>query len=127
MTVVQAADRGGPRTGAAMPASLTVYYDPTCELCRRCRAWLEVQPTWVPVAFVAATAAEAQVLLPQIPWLDLHHRKKTFALELRAGLRGVRDKESRTGSPRSSLETPPPGCNQTLAPRAPGDCGMARS
>lgn len=69
MSVVQAAERGGSQEGAATPASLAVYYDPTCELCRRCRAWLEVQPTWVPITFVAATAAEAQVLLPQIPWL----------------------------------------------------------
>ncbi len=48
---------------------LSVYYDPTCALCRRCRAWLEVQPTWVPLRFRAADAAEAQQLLPHVPWL----------------------------------------------------------
>lgn len=72
MTEVQAAERGGPRTGAATPGSPTaiaVYYDPTCELCRRYRAWLEVQPTWVPLSFVPTTAEAARVLLPQIPWL----------------------------------------------------------
>ena len=69
MLAIQAADHGGPFTGAAMPASLTVYYDPTCELCRRCRAWLEVQPTWVPLRFAEATRAEAAALLPQVPWL----------------------------------------------------------
>ena len=59
---------GGP-TGAAVPASLTVYYDPGCELCRRCRAWLEVQALWVPMQFVAADADHARRLLPAVPWL----------------------------------------------------------
>jgi hypothetical protein len=45
--------------------------------------------------------------LPPIRWLDLRHRKKTFVLELRAGLRAARDKESRKSSRRCSSETPP--------------------
>jgi predicted DCC family thiol-disulfide oxidoreductase YuxK len=49
--------------------SLTVYYDVHCALCRRCRAWLEAQPTHVPLRFVEADATEAARLLPQLPWL----------------------------------------------------------
>ena len=60
---------GDPCTGVVGPRSLTVCYDQGCELCRRCRAWLEVQATWVPIRFVAADAAEAAALLPQVPWL----------------------------------------------------------
>ncbi len=51
------------------PAALTVFYDEECELCRRCRAWLEVQPTWVPMRFVEADAEQAHRLLGQVPWL----------------------------------------------------------
>ena len=71
MAVDQAAARhdGGPLRGAAVPSGLTVFYDPGCALCRRCRAWLEVQPTWVPLRFRPADAAEAHRLLPQVPWL----------------------------------------------------------
>ncbi len=60
---------GGTAPGAAGPAALTIYYDPGCELCRRCRAWLETEPTWVPLTFVAADAPQAAVLLPDLPWL----------------------------------------------------------
>lgn len=37
------------------PQQLTVVYDPTCELCRRCKRWVGGQPQLVPVTFVAAT------------------------------------------------------------------------
>jgi predicted DCC family thiol-disulfide oxidoreductase YuxK len=49
--------------------SLTVYYDVHCALCRRCREWLETQPTHLPLRFVEADAADAARLLPQLPWL----------------------------------------------------------
>ena len=52
-----------------MPTGLTVFYDEHCELCRRCRAWLETQATWVPVRFHPAGAEEAARLIPQLPWL----------------------------------------------------------
>ncbi|MGI8754748.1 MAG: thiol-disulfide oxidoreductase DCC family protein [Acidimicrobiales bacterium] len=51
------------------PAGITVFYDAGCALCRRCRAWLESQRTWVPVRFAVASATEAQELLPDVPWL----------------------------------------------------------
>lgn len=54
---------------AGAPTTLTVFYDRSCELCRRCRAWLEVQPTWVPLQFVAADAEVGRRYLPQVPWL----------------------------------------------------------
>lgn len=60
----------GTEVGPSVQAlGLTVYYDPTCALCRRCRAWLEVQPTWVPLRFREAGAAEAAELLTHVPWL----------------------------------------------------------
>ncbi|QXC63014.1 DUF393 domain-containing protein [Aquihabitans sp. G128] len=71
MTTDQAASpgTGSAPTGAPGPASLTVFYDRGCALCRRSRAWLEAQPTWLPLTFVAADADEARALLPDLPWL----------------------------------------------------------
>ena len=40
---------------APAPAGLTVVYDDGCELCRRCRAWLEGSIQLVPLEFVAAS------------------------------------------------------------------------
>lgn len=48
---------------------LTVFYDGRCALCRRCRSWLEAQPTLVPLRFQEADAELARTLLPQLPWL----------------------------------------------------------
>lgn len=58
-----------PVEEVAPPAAITVFYDAGCALCRRCRAWLETQRTWVPIHFAAASATEAQELLPDVPWL----------------------------------------------------------
>ncbi len=44
--------------------SLTVLYDPTCGFCSRCRTWLESQPKFLPLEFVAANSAEAQKRYP---------------------------------------------------------------
>lgn len=52
-----------------MPTGLTVYDDAGCELCRRCRSWLEGERTWVPVRFVSADAADAQRHRAELPWL----------------------------------------------------------
>lgn len=59
----------GDVTCAAGPTALTVFYDGGCELCLRCRAWLETQWTWVPIRFVVADADAARRLLPELPWL----------------------------------------------------------
>ncbi len=40
---------------------LTVLYDENCELCRRCRRWLEAQDQLVPLKFVAAGSESAMV------------------------------------------------------------------
>ena len=48
---------------------LTVLYDEQCELCRRCRHWLEHQTTYVPIDFLAAGAAAARELYGDVPWL----------------------------------------------------------
>lgn len=49
--------------------SLTVLYDEQCALCRRCRSWLEQQPTFVPVRFLAAGSSEARERYAELPWL----------------------------------------------------------
>ena len=52
------------------PASLLVLYDADCALCRRCRAWLEEQPTYLPLRFLEAAAPEAwERLGPVRVWL----------------------------------------------------------
>ncbi|MBK7643357.1 MAG: DUF393 domain-containing protein [Planctomycetes bacterium] len=39
---------------------LTVLYDAQCGLCRRARRWLEAQPAYVPLEFVAAGSPAAR-------------------------------------------------------------------
>lgn len=57
-------------TGTSLgPSALTVVYDETCELCQRCRDWLELEPTWVPLTFVAAGSTAAQQRWADLPWL----------------------------------------------------------
>jgi predicted DCC family thiol-disulfide oxidoreductase YuxK len=51
------------------PEKLTVVYDEECALCRRCRQWLEGQPTHVPLEFLAAGAAAARDRYGSVPWL----------------------------------------------------------
>jgi predicted DCC family thiol-disulfide oxidoreductase YuxK len=45
---------------------LTVLYDDSCGLCRRARAWLSGQPTYVELEFVPAGSAEARQRWPGI-------------------------------------------------------------
>lgn len=56
-------------TQCVAPAQLTVVYDETCELCRRCRDWLASQPTRVPLVMVAAGSPEAAERFAGVPWL----------------------------------------------------------
>ena len=53
----------------AVPRSLTLVYDETCELCRHARRWLEGQKTYVPIQFVAAQDPVARVRFGAVPWL----------------------------------------------------------
>ena len=46
--------------------TLTVLYDARCKLCSRARAWLEAQPTYVALEFVAAGSAEARSRYPEL-------------------------------------------------------------
>ena len=55
------------RAASARPAALTVVYDASCAFCRRCRAWLAVQPTWCPLSFVAADDPAAAAALRGLP------------------------------------------------------------
>ncbi|HET9222053.1 MAG TPA: DUF393 domain-containing protein [Roseiflexaceae bacterium] len=45
---------------------LTVLYDARCELCRRIKAWLEGQPAYVRLDFVAAGSEEARRRFPDL-------------------------------------------------------------
>jgi predicted DCC family thiol-disulfide oxidoreductase YuxK len=44
--------------------TLTVLFDARCALCRRAHAWLEAQPSYVRLEFIAAGSAEAQQRYP---------------------------------------------------------------
>jgi predicted DCC family thiol-disulfide oxidoreductase YuxK len=60
------------RVAAALrsPTRLLVLYDANCAFCVRCRHWLETQPTYVDVRFLAAASPEAQDDLVVLrPWL----------------------------------------------------------
>jgi predicted DCC family thiol-disulfide oxidoreductase YuxK len=55
---------------ARVPRSLTVLYDPTCSLCRRCRTWMERQRSFLRVTWLACTGEEARKAYGEIPWLQ---------------------------------------------------------
>ena len=46
--------------------TLTVLYDARCNLCSHLRAWLEAQPAYVQLAFVAAGSPEARRRFPTL-------------------------------------------------------------
>ncbi|MGI9607565.1 MAG: DCC1-like thiol-disulfide oxidoreductase family protein [Acidimicrobiales bacterium] len=50
------------------PTRLTVVYDDTCELCRRCRQWLATQPTLVDLGFLASSDPSARLRYGHLPW-----------------------------------------------------------
>ncbi|HMF43164.1 MAG TPA: DCC1-like thiol-disulfide oxidoreductase family protein [Polyangia bacterium] len=60
--------RVAPDAGRS-PGALTVLFDPRCALCRRCRAWMQRQPSYVPLTFVSCTAGDARARYGDIPWL----------------------------------------------------------
>jgi predicted DCC family thiol-disulfide oxidoreductase YuxK len=51
------------------PTSLSVVFDPGCELCRRCRDWMLRQASYVPIRFVPSTSEEARRDFATVPWL----------------------------------------------------------
>jgi predicted DCC family thiol-disulfide oxidoreductase YuxK len=63
------AGRVAAEAPARIPRELTVLYDPSCALCRRCRDWMLRQPSYLPVIFLACSAAEARARYGDIPWL----------------------------------------------------------
>ncbi len=46
-----------------------VVYDESCALCRRCRHWLEWQPTYLPLEFLTTGAAREDDRYAGVPWL----------------------------------------------------------
>jgi predicted DCC family thiol-disulfide oxidoreductase YuxK len=49
--------------------TLTILYDAECELCRRCRDWMERQSTYVRVDWLSCASPEARATFGVIPWL----------------------------------------------------------
>lgn len=45
---------------------LTVLYDRDCHICRRARVWLDSQPKYVPLRYVAAQSDEARAMFPTL-------------------------------------------------------------
>lgn len=50
--------------------SLTVLYDSHCGLCRKVKEWLEAQPAYIPLEFVAAGSDEAAARYPSLDPFD---------------------------------------------------------
>jgi predicted DCC family thiol-disulfide oxidoreductase YuxK len=48
---------------------LTVLYDEGCAMCVRCRDWLALQRSFLPMRFVACGSAEARTRYSGIPWV----------------------------------------------------------
>lgn len=46
--------------------NIFILYDSSCELCRRCRTWIQFQRQIVHVTFLAAGSAEARKLFPNL-------------------------------------------------------------
>jgi predicted DCC family thiol-disulfide oxidoreductase YuxK len=57
------------RAPAPAGARLTVLYDESCAVCRRCRDWLLTQPCLVEVELLAAGSATARARYGGLPWL----------------------------------------------------------
>jgi len=53
------------------PRRLTVVYDDTCELCRRCRHWLTGQATHTELQFFASSDPEVYDLYGDLPWYKI--------------------------------------------------------
>jgi predicted DCC family thiol-disulfide oxidoreductase YuxK len=51
-----------------MMNTLTIVYDAGCELCTRCRSWMETQPAFVTLDFVPADSPAASERFGTIPW-----------------------------------------------------------
>lgn len=68
---------------------LTVLYDAHCGVCREARTWLEGQPKFVPLEFVAAGSEEARRRFPGLNVADTL-RRLTVVGDERAVYRGTR-------------------------------------
>ena len=49
---------------------LTILYDAHCPICVRCREWMEDQPAFVPLRFLACGSREAKQRFGAVPWLE---------------------------------------------------------
>ena len=64
-----AEDGGGSATEAPVKA-LAVFFDQDCRLCRACRSWLEAQPKYFPVEFIAYQSRRAREVCPRLAELN---------------------------------------------------------
>lgn len=55
-------------TTVSGPQRLTVLFDMTCAVCRRCRNWLAAQPAYVELELLAADSPEADARYGNLPW-----------------------------------------------------------
>jgi predicted DCC family thiol-disulfide oxidoreductase YuxK len=49
---------------------LTILYDAACPLCIRCRQWMDEQPAYVELEWLAAGSTEARSRYGAVPWRD---------------------------------------------------------
>jgi len=54
---------------ARSPRELTVLFDPSCTLCRKCCHWMLHQPSFVKLTFVSCVEQEARARYGDLPWL----------------------------------------------------------
>jgi predicted DCC family thiol-disulfide oxidoreductase YuxK len=47
-----------------MLSNLFVLFDPACELCQRCKSWLQLQRQIVALTFIEAASADARNIFP---------------------------------------------------------------
>jgi predicted DCC family thiol-disulfide oxidoreductase YuxK len=64
--------------------NLFVLYDSSCELCRRCRNWLQFQKQIVALTFIEAASADAKEIFPL-----LDHARTLSELTVISDLGGV--------------------------------------
>ncbi len=64
--------------------AITVFYDARCGLCRNVKTWLEREPKFVALHFVAYDSRHAAILFPKIT--DWHPEREILALSDEGGL-----------------------------------------
>jgi predicted DCC family thiol-disulfide oxidoreductase YuxK len=48
---------------------LTVLYDESCVICRRCAAWMSTQESYIELSYLGSRSPEAKERYGKVPWL----------------------------------------------------------